>query len=138
ATIPHARPAIRSGKARPRFLRRRCAFRACAPTPVCTPRSRPGGYRLALLRRSLTRRKCRARVVRVLRDNRSYEVSQRHPHFLRGTEQAILGGFFGRAQDLPDPAQPQALVVPKFENHSFARRELVEDVLDPPPDLAAK
>src|SRR5437870_7962161 len=64
-----------------------------------------------------------------------HKISQRHPQFLRGAKQAVLGRLLGRTAQLSDGAKLQALVMLQLEDHPFARIQIPERAIDPAPDL---
>src|SRR6266436_1571826 len=56
----------------------------------------------------------------------SSHVGQRTTQLLRGPEERILRGLFGRVQNLAHGAQLQPVVVLQLEHHPFTRGQLVE------------
>lgn len=65
-------------------------------------------------------------------------ISQRGAHFLRGAEEAVLGGFLGGAEGFADGAEAEPLVVAHFEDHAFARRQIGEGPIDAGTQFAGK
>src|SRR5215467_4278323 len=65
------------------------------------------------------------------------QICKRHPQFLGGTEQAILGRLFCRAAQFADGAQPQTLVVLQLEHHTLPWIESVQRLFDAAADLSS-
>src|ERR1700753_953485 len=91
----------------------------------------PNGTRSSLPLRTKPHHSCKAAIVRLLQDT-SYFIPSRcenleaRPHLLRRAEQAILGGFFGRAEDIADRPPPDPLIVAKLKDGALPGRQTVQ------------
>src|SRR5580693_764108 len=90
--------------------------------PAGTPRIPQDGIRSAPPLRTRLLRSCKTEIAR-LPHHTSYKSLQTRPHFLRGPEQAILGGFFRRSENVPNGTQPQPFIMPELENRPLPGRQ---------------
>src|SRR6185437_10654626 len=68
----------------------------------------------------------------------SHKISERSPHFLRSSKQAVLRRFFGSAQGVANGAKPHSLVMAHFEDHPLTRGEARQNIVNTAAQLRTK